>query len=200
MPRKAGFAHRTQYSEIWTASVTDLNTVGGINHSYWYWKQELTITLTVAHPQQVVFPSSIKRILGQKGECSQMTCTWADFAEKLSLIYRFPGGNIFLNKWEYFVTLVERQTVEYVSKQDERSRSRADAYVKGNQGKKSSSWRVSRWSRQMSLILKWFKNFDPILKTNNYEVTHLLLQNRCSDRWETSSHHSTTFAQPTRKK
>lgn len=34
VPRKAGFAHRTRCSEIWTASVTDLNTVGGINHSY----------------------------------------------------------------------------------------------------------------------------------------------------------------------
>lgn len=73
-----------------------------------------------------------------------MTNTWTDVGEKLSLIYRFPGGNIFLNKREYFVTLVERQTVEYVSEQDERSCSRADAYRKGSEGKESSSLRVSR--------------------------------------------------------
>lgn len=63
-----------------------------------------------------------------------MTYTWTDFTEKLSLIYRFPGGNIFLDKREYFVTLVERQTVEHVSQQDERSCSRADAYMKGSRG------------------------------------------------------------------
>lgn len=123
-----------------------------------------------------------------------MKYTWMDFAEKLSIIYRFPGGNIFLNKREYFVTLVERQTVEDVSQQDERSCSRADAYMKGSKGKKSSSLQVLRWSRQMSLSLNWFK---AILQTQ--KVTHLLLPNRCSDRWETGSHHSSTSAQPAGK-
>lgn len=67
-----------------------------------------------------------------------MANTQTGFTEKLSLIYRFPGGNIFLNKGEYFVALVERQTVEDVSQQDERSCSRADACVEGTkQGKQS---------------------------------------------------------------
>lgn len=142
MLKKAGFAHRRQCSEIWTASVTDLHTrvrerglatatdTPRTNH----------YTLTVAHPQQVVFPCGIKRILGkQEGARSQMTHSWTDFSEKLSLIYRFPGGNIFLHKREDFVTLVERQTVEDVSQQDERSCGGADACVEGHRVKGQGS-------------------------------------------------------------
>lgn len=72
------------------------------------------------------------------------TNTGTDFTEKLSLIYRFPGGNIFLHKREYFVTLVQRQTVEYISQQDERRRSRADTYDRTHRKKITSSLPVSR--------------------------------------------------------
>lgn len=69
--KKAGCGHRTQCSEIWTASVTDLSTWRGVSHGYQRARlcsQTRTnhYTLTVAHSQQVVFPSSIKRILGKK--------------------------------------------------------------------------------------------------------------------------------------
>lgn len=106
-------------------------------------------SLTIAHPQQVVFPSSVKWVLGKKESTVQWRTpnTRTEFTEKLSLIYRFPGGNIFLDKREYFVTLVKRQTVEDVSQQDKRRRSRADPCMRARKGEEKPS---SRWSWQLS--------------------------------------------------
>lgn len=49
-----------------------------------------------------------------------------EFTFRLQLIYRFPSGNILLDEREYFVTLVEREAVQYISQQNKGSRSRAD--------------------------------------------------------------------------
>lgn len=52
------------------------------------------------------------------------------FTETLQRVYRFPGGNILLDKREYFVALVKRKAVQYVSQQQERSCGGTDTYMK----------------------------------------------------------------------
>lgn len=48
------------------------------------------------------------------------------FTQQLEFIYRFPGGDVLFDKREDFVTQVQRKTVQHVSQQDERGRSRTD--------------------------------------------------------------------------
>lgn len=91
--------------------------------------------LTVTHPQQVVLPGSVKRVLEKARAQTVIKCYAGEihkpaFTQTLRLIYRFPGGNILLHEGEDFVTLVQREAVQYISQQKERSCSRTDTYTK----------------------------------------------------------------------
>lgn len=142
MPGKAGSAHKIQCSEIWTASLRDLHRLRGVLQTAMPFKHTKSERMKHYPYHCTSSTSSSSRQCKKSSRETESADTvfklsilrWRNtttsFTERLQLIYRFPGGNILLDKREYFVALVKRKAVQYVSQQQEGSCGRTDTYMK----------------------------------------------------------------------